>query len=91
MIKIHFSKHLIHRANIRNIKLSDVKKIVLRPENMYFDSLNETKIALGKQKSQIWMVAYIKDANKIIIVTTHPIKQEQIDNRLKSKRWARLK
>jgi hypothetical protein len=36
------------------------------------------------------MVAYVEDNKKLKVITIHPIKKSQIENKLQRKRWIKI-
>lgn len=87
MKKLHFTKHLLDKIKIRKISKVFIANVMESPDVIYYDSLNKTNIAIQKQKGRFYMVAFsVKDV-VINVITVHPIKEEQIKNRIKNKRW----
>lgn len=87
MKKLKYTNHLLNRIKLRKISLNLVNKIINSPELVLKDTINETKIAIGKEKSSFYMVAFLENNKEINIITIHPIKESQIKNRIKNKRW----
>jgi len=90
MTKIEYTKHLLNRIKLRKISKKIIKKILKSPQYIFFDKLNRTKVALGEDNNIYFMIAYIEDKNKLKVITIHPIKKSQIENRLTKKRWVKL-
>lgn len=90
MKKLHYTKHLSNRLKLRKIPKSIIKKLLKNPDSIFYDVLNKTKIALGKEKEVCYMIAFLELTDIINVITIHPIKKLQIKNRLKNKRWVKI-
>jgi hypothetical protein len=90
MIKIEYTNHLQNRIKSRKISKRIINKILKYPNFLLFDTLNQTKIAIGEVNNIYYMIAYVDDKNKLKVITIHPIKKSQIDNRLQRKRWIKI-
>lgn len=90
MKKLQFTKHLLDKIKIRKISKSVIIKAVKSPNEIYYDLLNKTNIAIKRQRDHLYMVAFSQKENVITIITTHPIKEQQIRNRIKNKRWIKI-
>jgi len=90
MTKIEYTNHLLNRIKLRKISKNIIKRILKSPKFLFFDTLNQTKIAIGKVNNIHYMIAYLDDKNKWKVITIHPIKKSQIENRLKKKRWVKI-
>lgn len=68
-----------------------VKEIFLNTEERYFDHLRNHSIVIGnalyKGRVRKMLAAYDKIGDKFEVVTTHPISDKQIAQRIKSGRW----
>lgn len=89
MIKFQYTKHLLNRIKIRGLSKTTIEKTVTNPDALYYDNLNETIIAIRREPKKNFMTAYKKDGNTINLITSHQIKNRQIENRVKSRRWIR--
>lgn len=93
-MKIRFSEHIKFRLRTRGISEFLVKKIYLEADNRYYDTETEYFIAIKKlkfeSKQRNIMVAYIEDGEEILLLTVHPLKPSQKENRIKRKRWKKI-
>jgi len=93
MLSIEYSKHLKNRLIIRNMEY-DLPKIVYQNAERYFD--NETGHLIAVMEKELYgkirdlMVAYEKKKDKITLLTIHPLKPGQKNNRIKCERWRKL-
>jgi len=91
MVKIKYTEHLNLRLKIRKIPMEYPKDIYEGPEQKFFDNLEGTFIAIKKlnynKKIRNMMVAYEEENGDVKIITIHPVTDEQIINRIMSKRW----
>ncbi|MBI5700092.1 hypothetical protein HZC35_07320 [Candidatus Saganbacteria bacterium] len=69
------------------------KDILIFAVERYYDTITHYLIALGrgkyKGKTRVFAVTYKEDwENKVVeVITIHPLKTGQKDNRIKSGRW----
>jgi len=93
-MKIKYSDHIINRMQLRKIEHGLPKKIVIESNERYIDSETGHTIALMVvdlyNKNREVMVAYIVEENSAKLLTIHPLKQGQKENRIKSGRWRRI-
>lgn len=91
MKRIIYSKHLIFRLKVREIDENLPKKIYEQAEERYFDRITGNFIAVGRtmyvSKQREMVLVYKEVENVVEIITIHPLKSGQKDNRLKSGRW----
>ncbi|MFH1289856.1 MAG: hypothetical protein ABIH92_00435 [Nanoarchaeota archaeon] len=88
---IQHSSHLRLRLKIRKFPEHYPNEIYLKPEQSFFDIVEQRKIAIKrlKYKGRIRniMIAYDESDNAVQIVTIHPISDEKIVNRTITGRW----
>ncbi|MFH1347846.1 MAG: hypothetical protein ABIH22_04060 [Candidatus Margulisiibacteriota bacterium] len=90
---IKYSNHLRFRLEIRNIPCDLAKDIYNYSREHYYDTITKYYIAIGaaeyKRKHREMAVIYKEDGEIIEIITVHPLKRGQKDNRVKRGRWIR--
>lgn len=93
-MEVRYSKHLEIRIKIRGIP-HELPRIVFNKSSKHFyDNETDLNIAvlrtdfLGKIKNV--MVAYRKNHNHVLLITVHPLKRNQLENRLKTGRWTKI-
>jgi hypothetical protein len=90
-MQIKYSEHLSTRLNLRNIPLHLPEKIVRESEERYSDKETGHTIAVMKvslyAKVRDVMVAYTKEDDDINLITIHPLKFGQKENRILKGRW----
>jgi len=63
-------------------------------DEKYFDSETKNFIAIKKveyfEKKRDLMIAYKEKKQKVVILTIHPLKKSQKDNRIKNNLWKKL-
>jgi len=91
MKKIRFTKHLKNRLILRNIKEDLVLSLFNSPYLILFDKLNKTHIVISKSNKKIYALVYFENKSENKIITIHPINKNQIENRIKNKRWELIK
>ena len=93
-LKIHYAKHLKNRLALRNIEYDLPKIVYQNAEERYFD--NETGHLIAVMETDLYgkprelMVAYEKKKDIITLLTIHPLKSEQKNNRIKRDRWRKI-
>lgn len=90
-MKLILTNHLKSRLKLRNIPEKTVENIFKKPEEFYWDNLRHHHIVVFKVtykgKLRKMLAAYDTMEDEIEIVTTHPITDAGIKNRLISGRW----
>lgn len=93
-MEIRYSGHLKLRLKMRGIPEDMPRIIFLRARKRFLDMATNLEIAvlltdyLGKRRQVA--VAYRKEGNITRLITIHPLKLRQLDNRLRSGRWKAL-
>jgi hypothetical protein len=91
MKEIISTAHLILRMKVRKIPDDYPEKIFLAPEKRYFDSIEKTNIYIKRlmynNKVRIMMIACEETADLVRIITIHPVREENIINRVVRGRW----
>lgn len=90
-MKIILRPHLKIRLEQRKIPQDYPNKIFTKPEFRYFDTLTDHLIAVKKleysKKVRLMVVAYDIISDEIQVITVHPITNQEINNRVRRKRW----
>jgi hypothetical protein len=93
-VNIKYSKHIKTRIVLRKIDYGLPKKVFEKAEERFMDTVTGHLIAVAKaviyDKERDVMVAYKHEEGDIKLLTIHPLKEGQKDNRVKSGRWRRL-
>jgi len=91
--EIRYSTHLNVRLKLRDIPYELPAEIYLSPTERHFDAVVEREIAIKpvkyKGKIREMMIVYEEHQECVVIVTIHPLKKNQKDNRIKTGRWLR--
>ena len=86
--------HLKFRLEKRGLPANIPRKIYQDSNEKYYDSATGHKIAVGRLdysgREREVMIAYDEFEDRIEIVTVHPLKWMQKQQRIKNKRWARI-
>ncbi len=94
MKHVQYSRHLFIRLNLRRIPGNLPRTIYLRSRRRYFDTTTNTFIALLRaklyHKIRDVMIVYREQNGAVVIITIHPLKRNQLNNRLQSGRWEKL-
>jgi hypothetical protein len=93
-MQIKYSKHLEQRLSLRKINYGLPKKIFNQSHERYIDEETRNFIATMEvklyNKPREVMVAYIIEEDIVRLLTIHPLKEGQKENRVKSGRWRKI-
>jgi len=93
-MQIKYSEHLENRLSLRKIEYELPKRIFELSNERYFDEETEHFIAIMEtklyNKNREVMVAYEIKEDIGTLLTIHPLKENQKDNRVKSGRWRKI-
>lgn len=93
-MKIKYSKHLETRIALRKIDYELPQRIFEKAEERFIDAETGHTIAAARvimyDKKKDVMVAYNFEKEYVKVLTIHPLKEGQKENRIKSGRWRRL-
>jgi len=93
-MEIVYSKHAEHRLRIRGIPFDLPAKMVEEAEERFFDT--ETGHLIAVKRTELYgkirdvMVAYLQEMETFTVLTIHPLKEGQKENRLKIGRWRKI-
>lgn len=91
---IVYSLHLQFRLGFRQIARNLPKNIYLTAKERYFDKETQKFIAIKKvkfkNKLREMAVSYEESAERITLITIHPLKLLQKSNRIKAERWKKI-
>jgi hypothetical protein len=92
--KVIYTSHLEFRLEKRQISADIPSRIYRDSKERYYDSATGHTIAIGRLdysgREREVMIAYDEFEDRIEIVTVHPLKWVQKQQRIKSKRWAKI-
>ena len=93
-MKIKYSQHLVNRLAIRGIADDIPRKIVDESGDRYRDQITGHYIATMKielhTKLRELMVAYAMEDDGAVLLTIHPLKEGQKENRINAGRWRKI-
>jgi hypothetical protein len=93
-MKVEYSKHIKSRLKLRGIGDDLPKKIFEEAIERYLDIETAHRVAVMSVplygRSREVMVAYVIDENCATLLTVHPLKDGQKENRIRSGRWREL-
>jgi hypothetical protein len=94
-MQIKYSEHLENRLSLRKIEYQLPRRIFELSNERYFDEETGHFIAimgieLYNNKQREVMVAYEIKGDMATLLTIHPLKENQKDNRVKSGRWRKI-
>ena len=93
-MKTEYSAHLTHKLALRKISQDLPQQVYEESNERYYDTETGHTVATmnvviyGKLREV--MLAYDIIEQTVILLTIHPLKEGQKENRLKSGRWRRL-
>lgn len=93
-MQIKYSKHLEQRLSIRGIGYDLPRKIFVESRERYIDDETEhfiatTEVELYNKLREV-MIAYVVEGDVARLLTIHPLKEGQKENRIKSGRWRKI-
>ncbi len=93
-MRIVYSEHLKRRLAIRLIPIELPEIIFNEYDEKYFDYETGNFVLIKKveflQKPRDMMIVYEEEHDKVEIITIHPLKKFQKENRIKTGRWKRI-
>lgn len=93
-MQVKYSEHIKTRIALRKIDYNLPKKIFDEAQERFIDTETGHTIAVTKaiiyDKERDVMVAYRHEGIDIKLLTIHPLKEGQKENRIKSGRWRRI-
>ncbi|MEK7187350.1 MAG: hypothetical protein AAB691_00710 [Patescibacteria group bacterium] len=88
---IRYSDHLRVRITMRGIPENMPRIVFSRAERKFYDTATGLHIALSRMryfgKLRDLAVTYREEDGDILLITIHPLKAGQLENRLRSGRW----
>ena len=93
-MEVRYSKHLMVRLEMRGIPYELPRIIYDRAKRKFYDTQSNLEIAVLRtkyfSKFHDITVAYRKYQDYILLITIHPLKRHQVENRIRSGRWKQL-
>jgi hypothetical protein len=93
-MKIEYSEHIKNRLKLRRIEYELPKKVFEQAEGRYYDRETGHLIAVMNvdlyDKNREVMVAYIIQEDCVKLLTIHPLKEDQKENRINAGRWRKI-
>ena len=93
-MRIYYSDHIATRLNLRSIEHDLPQKIFAEADERYFDNDTGHLIAVMKislyNKIREVMVAYRIEQDCATLLTIHPLKEGQKENRINTGRWRKM-
>lgn len=94
LMKPVHSPHLKTRIRLRRLPPDLPDRIFTEAQERFFDTATGHKIAVMKiplqGKLREIMLAYEEKKGKVVLITIHPLKKRQKENRIQTGRWKRL-
>ena len=93
-MKVEYSEHIKNRLRFRKIDYNLPKQIFEESEDKFFDTETGHFIAVMNvnlyNKSREVMVAYTFHEDYVKLLTIHPLKEGQKENRINTGRWRKI-
>ena len=93
-MQIIYTEHINNRLKLRNIDIGLPEKIYKEASERFLDT--ETGHLIAVMESELYnkkrdaMVAYVEEGEVVRLLTIHPLKEGQKDERIKAGRWRKL-
>jgi len=96
MVELTFSKHAVRKLKERTFDVNMVEKVLTEPNFIFYDLLAKTMIAIAEVKiantSTNLVVPYVKENNKIKVITVYPCKDINREiGRKEGVRWVKVR
>ena len=92
--RVRYSDHLQFRLRLREIDAKLPEKIYRFTDERYYDRATGLLIAVKKVRSKGKFrdiaVTYRETDKEALLITIHPLKQRQKENRLQTNRWRKI-
>ena len=92
-MRFSFSEHFLIQAKKRRVSKKLARGIYLEAQAKYFDNYTGHLVTVAKKKHagtvKNLMLAYDIIGEEITAITTYPVKDQEIENRVKRGRWVR--
>ena len=93
-MKIEYSDHIENRLRLRRIDRNLPEKIFEQAQERYLDTSTGHLIAVMNidlyNKQRDVMIAYVTDEKRTTLLTIHPLKYGQKENRVLNGRWRKI-
>jgi hypothetical protein len=93
-MKIKYSQHIDFRIKMRKIDYDLPGNIFQESQERYYDSDTGYFIAIQRvklyDKRREVMVAYNQEGEEVTLLTVHPLKEGQKENRVENGRWRKI-
>jgi len=93
-MRIKYSQHIENRLRLRRIEYDLPRRIFEQSEERYFDIETGSLIAVMMvdlyNKNREVMVAYVMEEDCTRLLTIHPLKEGQKENRVNTGRWRKI-
>jgi hypothetical protein len=94
MTKLNYTKHLENRLKLRKISHDLPQKIYVESKDRYYDEETGHYVAVMEvelyDKTREVMVAYAVESDTVYLLTVHPLKAGQKENRIQTGRWRKI-
>jgi hypothetical protein len=90
-MKIRFSQHFAERKRLRDVPNGLAETILREADGHYRNGISGWNIAVkriafqGKERDMA--LTYTVDRNEIVLITVHPLKEGQKNQRIENGRW----
>jgi hypothetical protein len=87
---ITFTEYFEDKIKIRNIPADGVRKILQGSNERYYDTETGRLVKIGRTRIKnlnLSLAIIYEENDEIIVVTAHTVSRNQINTRIKNKRW----
>jgi len=94
-VHITYSKHIKNRLSLRKIEYELPRKIFEQSRERYFDKetghlIATMRVSLYNKITEV-MIAYVIKGDSATLLTIHPLRENQKENRIQTGRWRKIK
>ncbi|MFZ5591751.1 MAG: hypothetical protein ACOY81_08110 [Bacillota bacterium] len=93
MVAVVYSRHFTARKELRDIPDGLAELVLKNADSYYIDVMTDYRIAVKRVEfngaERDMALTYSISEDKIILITLHPLKEGQRENRVQSGRWVK--
>lgn len=86
-MRVVWTDYLKYKASLRGFDLSRIETIIRHTSERYYDVVTDRDIAVGHYDSKLVLIPYESDEDIITPVTIHVTTRQQINVRIKTRRF----
>jgi len=85
---IRWTRYMLRKSQLRGFALAGIEEIVRYSSERYCDSITGRRIAVGRIRGLLVLVAYEQQGEEMTPITVHETTRQQINERLRHGRFS---